>query len=388
MTQRRILFLAEGQLGDLLVLTPALRATKESFPSATIAVLAVERRILDSSKPDFNDLTPNDEQRRACVLSTNPHVDELYVLSRPSLRMLRGLARLRAELQIMNFLRRKQFDVVVSAFAEDRFTLWSFVSGARVRVADRQQALHRLLTHTIMTRRTDRGILEYYCDLVRALGATVRTKHTEYRVPVECSAWADETLKSVQPARKIVVVLPGASADYKAWPPERFATLIDQISRLDATVLLVYTKFDMAIVNALRQKLKTTVLEIDTAHDIGNLAALLQRCVLCISNDSGPRHVAIALDVPSLSLIRQHHGREWNVYEPSDTRVTLAGKDVCPVCPPNMCLDKTPDGERYATHCMRMIRVEDVIPQIERMLSRDHSERLKGDLRQNIGSLR
>jgi len=133
--------------------------------------------------------------------------------------------------------------------------------------------------------------------------------------------------------------------------------------------LLVYLKLDMEIVEAVQRQLTSPVLAIDTGLNVGNLAALLQRCALCVSNDSGPRHVAIALNVPSLSLIRQHHGREWNVYEPSDTRVTLAGEDVCPVCPPNMCLDRTPDGERYATHCMRMIRVEDVIQQIERMLS-------------------
>ncbi len=40
----KILFIAEGQLGDLLLLTPAIRAAKKTFPQASISLLMIQRR--------------------------------------------------------------------------------------------------------------------------------------------------------------------------------------------------------------------------------------------------------------------------------------------------------------------------------------------------------
>ncbi|MBM2844757.1 MAG: lipopolysaccharide heptosyltransferase, partial [Bacteroidetes bacterium] len=140
----RVLFIAEGQLGDLLLLTPALRALKKTFPDACISVLILER--------GFSETPPGLPLVRTgmeTVLSTNLNVDETYVVSRATLRSLRGLARVRAELNIVHFLRSKRFDTVVCTFPEDRFTFWAYASGADVRVGERGQGFAALLTHAL-----------------------------------------------------------------------------------------------------------------------------------------------------------------------------------------------------------------------------------------------
>jgi ADP-heptose:LPS heptosyltransferase len=371
----RILFIAEGQLGDLLLLTPALRAAKELSPRSLISVLVLERRSGDTSKPNpFQDLIATAAERESSVLSTNKNVDELLVLNRRALRSLHGLARVKAELSIVRALRKKKFDAVVCTFPEDRFAAWAFASGAAIRIGQRKQGLQRLLTHTPDIVKSDNGVLAYYCALVQCLGASVPTQQTEYSVLDSARIWADDVLRSrnVSAERPLVAVHPGASADFRIWPPENFSAVMEHLSTEDgATILLLGGSMDEPILSAIKRQLRVRFVEVDTEGNVGNLAAILQRCALCISHDSGPRHLAIAVGIPSLALFRQHDEilREWSIYDESESIAILRGDTRCPICLPGVCSDKTPVGERFGSHCLRLITVENVIRKAEAMLS-------------------
>ena len=365
-----VLFVAEGQLGDLLLLTPALRAMKESFPSASITVLIVERRSND------REWLPNEvlwqvHDQSATVLSTNPSIHQLFRLNRTLLTSKHGIARLRAEVEVIRFLRKQEFDMVVCTFPEDRFALWAFASGAHVRIGEREQGLSWLLTHRPEIRKRDRGVLQYYCDLVRTAGAQIESDRTEYVVPDSSKQWADDFLQGhgLEAATRLVVVHPGATGNYKIWPAERFASLIDTLqSDTKASVVLCHGSHDIPIVERIRDKLKTSAVQADTGSNIGHLAAILKRSALCISNDSGPRHLAVAVGTPSLALFRQFHEREWGVYEGGSNCTILQGGDPCPSCPIGACLDRIPEGEAFGSFCLRMVTVEHAFLQAMKML--------------------
>ena len=119
---RRVLCIAEGQLGDLLLLTPALRAVKESFPSSYLAVLVLQRRRYDVAPASGDSSVPPPiSGSTSVVLRNDPHVDEVKEIDRSGLRELSGLRRLRSELGIIRWLRRQEFDTVICTFPEDRF---------------------------------------------------------------------------------------------------------------------------------------------------------------------------------------------------------------------------------------------------------------------------
>lgn len=361
---RRILFLAEGQLGDLLLLTPALRAAKESFPESRITVFVIERRTTDLDKKNrFDNLRASTDELSVSPLATNPHVDELLVLSREALRAQKSIARLRAEASVLRHLRRLKPDAVVCTFPEDRFAEWAFASGAKIRIGQHSQPLVRLLTHTPDIEKKRIGVLRYYCKLVEAMGVKVRTFHTEYHVSAESSQWGTQALARLGiDDRPFVALHPGASGEYKIWPPDRFAELLRRLSReLHVEPMLVYGASDRPIVTAVLEHLQDEVKMLETGVDIGRLAAILERASLCISNDSGPRHLAVAVGTPTLTLFRRHHDREWGVYDAGDRCVIVKGEDVCPVCPPEACHDLRPPGETFGSYCLRMISVDDVV---------------------------
>ena len=101
---QRICVIAEGQLGDLLILSPALRSIKETFPSAALTVLVIQRRSYEETgsavAPVF---VENPAGGTSAVLRSDPHVDRVAEVDREALRALRGFRRLKAEFSVVRF---------------------------------------------------------------------------------------------------------------------------------------------------------------------------------------------------------------------------------------------------------------------------------------------
>src|SRR5437870_7850627 len=129
----RILFFAEGQLGDSLVLMPALRAVRKTLPHIWITVLLFYRS--KYFKQDSDSLIKKSECRGAAeVFANNPYVDEVLELDRKALRSLRGIKRLKAELKCISYLRKNKYDAAICTFPQDRFALWAYLAGIKIRI--------------------------------------------------------------------------------------------------------------------------------------------------------------------------------------------------------------------------------------------------------------
>ena len=364
MSLKRVLFISEGQLGDLLLMTPALRAMKRTFPQTEQSVLILDRRVVQPIGRAGLNQASLFRSGSDTVLATNPHVANVTVVDREAFRSLPLLRRLRAELRVIRFIRSRKYDTAICTFPEDRFVVWAFLSGARVRVGQKSQPLVRLLTHTPDVHKHDRGVLEYYADLVRSVGAQQDSAVTEYHIPSEAEKWADDHLRSLGLDRvaSLVAVHAGATGDYKIWPPERYASVIDALDGVGGVRTVLFCgRADEAVVAEIVTRTTRPPTVMRTEGSLAHFAGLLRRCSLLISNDSGPRHLASALGIPTVSLFRQFHDREWKVYPDSPTCVTLKGKEPCPSCPGGACLDRTPEGERFGSYCLRMIGVEEVL---------------------------
>lgn len=373
MEPRRVLFIAEGQLGDLLILTPALRAMKSSFPSAFISVLVLQRRRYDSASPGTRSIiNPSPATGTSVVLTSNPHVDSVTDLDRAGLRALKGFARLQVEVEVVRYIRSGRYDTVICTFPEDRFAIWAFVSGARTRVGQKQQGMRFLLTHTPDIHKHETGVLKYYCALVESVGARVGSDKTAYAVPQYSRDRARDLFdrEGLSRVQAVVAVHPGASGPYKAWPPDRCAGLIDDLQRDGSVrVILCGTGFDRPIIMSIKQHVRTRPVEIDTGGSVADFAAILERCSLCISNDSGPRHLAVAVGTKSLALFPRFVDREWAVYEDDDRAPIIQGMQPCPACPPGVCRNIMPENVEFGSHCMRMIEVGRVAMKAREMLA-------------------
>ncbi len=369
-TPERICVIAEGQLGDLLILSPALRSLKETFPAAALTVLVIQRRSYEEPDADVPPvLVENPAGGTSAVLRSDPHVDRVAEVDREALRALRGVRRLRAELTVVRWLRKGKFDTVVCTFPQDRFYLWAFLSGARVRAGEEGKTLSGLLSRRMRMTKSGGGVLAYYCALAELAGATIRSRRTTVVIPREHAERVDVQWKSLGLAEgiSVVAVHPGASGAYRIWPPENYAALIDNLQRAKIPVLLIGSVFDRGLLEEVRRNCTTSPLVVFTAGVL-DLAAFLKKCVLCVSNNSGPRHLAVAAGVPSLALIPRFDDVMWKIYADERGAGTMQSRERCPACPATACRNTLPPGERYGSFCMRALTVDEVTARVDALL--------------------
>jgi len=370
MTASNILIITEGQLGDLLLLTPSIRALRTSHPSATISVLIAERRSSGAEPPRNEHPVQVAEQT---ALSFSPHINQVFSIRRDRLRQLSLIKRFQAELAVVKFIRTQQFDAVISMFPEGRFALWAFLSGAGLRIGEPPRGYRWAFTHVPGKRKGDRSIAEYFADLVRLMGVQIDSLETEFVSSGAANEWAENFLHrhSLQ-KKRFILIHPGATGDYKIWPPERFSRMIILLEEnTGLPVVLCGARQDGPVLSEIMKGMEKESITLETGDSIDRFGAVVARSGLCISNDSGPRHLAVAVGAPSLALFRHHHEKEWGVYQESEKICALKGEGSCALCPKGVCRDKVSPPNRYGAVCLRLISVETAVKKAIEMLKHD-----------------
>lgn len=167
--------------------------------------------------------------------------------------------------------------------------------------------------------------------------------------PAEAGAWADSFLAAGEGAAASghVAFQLGASEARRQWPPERFAALGDQLWRAAGVrPVLLGAAAEAPLARAYARAAAHPFANAVGATDIPKLAALLRRCRLLVTNDTGTMHLAAGLGVPSLAFF-------FATAQPWDTGPYLA--ECCCLEPALECHPcafgrACPHGERCRWH--------------------------------------
>jgi len=148
-------------------------------------------------------------------------------------------------------------------------------------------------------------------------------------------------------AVRVIAVHPGASCPTKKWPAKRFAEVINALAARDKAAFLLVGGAgadDRATADSVLAAVHNPVLDMTGRTSVGQLASLLKRCHLLISNDSGPVHIADGLGVPVISIFTRNqpgiNPERWRpLGEQAQTVVTpFEGKK-------SFCKSNVPDPE-------------------------------------------
>ncbi|MGD9644871.1 MAG: glycosyltransferase family 9 protein [Pirellulales bacterium] len=281
---RTIVVTRQQCLGDMAVFLPTLRELRALFPAARIIVL-----VKHASGRE--------------LLSGAPFVDELLV-SGPGWRQ---------KLRVITELRRRQVDLFVIS-AQDRGRVpWALACGAKAIVGfptsptsrglrrDKLAGLLSLSAH-YDARRTE---LENELELVRALGGTV----SDWSWPAPWQSGTDAahvvaTLArhGVQSHERFVVISPQGKRDNKLWEPDRFAAVARHLEETAGVrIVLSGAAADRRQLEEIRREHGHWI-NLAGELSIAQLACLLARAALLVTVDSGPMHLAAALDTPLVAL--------------------------------------------------------------------------------------
>lgn len=307
----RFLFLTEGQLGDLQLLTPAIGALKNNSAHLILPLLLFHRRTYNNSNR-YKEIVKSTFSGTAEVFKNNSDVDEVLEIDRKYLKSLKGISKLRAELKCIRFLKKMKFDTVIWSFPENRFVIYSYLTGAGTRIGQKNQSLRFLLTHHADIDIKQNGVCKYYCGLLETIGVKTYSYDMKLILSERDEIAGENKLRNagVDLSGKIICIHPGASAPNKIWPVEYFAYVINYIAANSiAQVIICYNNYDAEIVEAFKKHVKHRIFEAET-ETISELAAIMQQCILCIVNNSGHRHLAAALGKKNIAIFTNYDNSE------------------------------------------------------------------------------
>lgn len=315
-----ILIIKPGAIGDLLQLTPVIRALRAAYPDAGISLVV--------GTPATAELFRHNPQR----------VEPIVFDRKGEHRSFRSLLRL------WQRLRRDQYDLVIN-FQRSTIKTWLLATAA---FPCRVLVYHKVRNRTV-------HVVANYLETIAPLGITTEDFRLTFDPGADARAFAETVLPAHGPRDKPPVALnPGASHPVNRWGTARFAELADLLAeRLSVRVVIVGGKDDVSLAEEIAAQARSKPLVMAGKATLLQLGALLEQCAVLVSGDTGPLHLATAVGTRVVAL--------FGAADPARTGPVGSGHRVLQAedvaCVP--CRSRTCANSVYR-ECMEKISVQQV----------------------------
>lgn len=313
---RRILFVRPRFLGDVCLTMPALEAARAACPRAE-AGYVIERGL-------------------APLLEGDPRIQRVFAVS--------GKPSAGETLSLVGALREWKADVAFDCFCNPRTAVWTFASGARVRVGYPNKGWRSALyTHHARPRTLSATL--FHAASVAALGWPVPTTNVSPRlhVPLAAVGEARDSLRAmgVPIGATLVGFHAGARWPTRRWPPERFVELASRLlaSRADAVALFTAGPGEEEIARRCVAALPAGRAHVVERWPLVRFVALQSLCAAFVSGDTGPLHTAVASGARTLGLMSRNRPAMFFPYPERDGHRAHYARVECSPCHRDVCDD-------------------------------------------------
>jgi len=328
---KKLLVVQPSWVGDAVMATPTLRALRELYPDAHISYLM--RRYV---KP---------------VYAGMPWADQLITYRTGKTKAKAGKGQF---FELAARLRAAKFDLAVLLPNSFKTALVCKMAGIPRVVGYERDGRGFLLTDKLLPVK-DKGkfvpspIVKYYLGLAHYLGSphrdlrlqlfvTESEKREARDVFARCGLDPDLERPGSKGGPPLIVLNPGAAfGAAKLWKAEYFAELADRlVDDVGATVLLSAAPKERAIVETIKRQMRHAPADLSNkGMTLGSLKEIVRRCDLMVTNDTGPRHIAAAMDVPVVTVFGPTHPEWTEIYYARERQVAV--KVFCGPCQKKTC---------------------------------------------------
>ena len=277
---RRVLILRMGPLGETLLTTPVIGALRRRFPEAYIAYMVA---------PGREDL-----------VSENPNLDEVITYSVSIPKLIYKMA-------------KRSFQMVVILQPTFRLVLHTFLARIPFRIGFETNSGKGRLLHAAVPNNIDQHETTRYLDVVRGIGIEPDSEEPEMFVNAAAQGWADDLLTGagISPDQPLIGLNPGSGSESRRWSPAGFAQVGDHLhEKYNAQIVITAGDAEGSLPHDVADLMSCSP-AILTGITPMQLGAMLQKCQLYISNDTGPMHMSTAVRTPTIALFGASNPQQW-----------------------------------------------------------------------------
>jgi heptosyltransferase-3 len=344
---KNVLLIQLGDIGDVVLTSPSIRAVKETYPQARVSILV--------AKP------------YGCLLDADPDLHEVVEISK-----LRGslFARLRQQLAFARQLRQAHYDLVIDLRTGDRGAILSFITGAKVRIGRpgaKNQFWHKLaFTNTLDNLEAAPPPAHPGADqslrILRRIG--INTSETQPRLFIseKNRLIAEILLKEYGlPAEsRWVTINPFSRWKYKEWDNAKWGEVIDRLwEKHRMPAVLIGAPEESAGCQEIIAGREGRTINLAGRTTLGELAAVISMSSLHLGVDSAAPHIAAALGTPTVTI---HGPTDWRAWRVVDEWHKIATPSMeCVPC------NRTGCDDSGTSKCLDCLEAEAIIKIVEGM---------------------
>ena len=282
---RTILVIALHHIGDILFVSPVIRALRYQYPDARLCMWV--------------------KSRTREIAARIPGIDEVIVFDGVCTDWTREKFGSRRERRIfVEQLKDYRLDLLVDCTGVLGTLRIGMASQAAFRIGFNSQGLGFLFDREPVGKQ-GRHLVRRYASVVETIGVCPRDESLSLDVSKNDITQARRFLETggVFRGERFVCIHPAAGWRTKCWPPERFALLADElISRCGVKVVLCGGGEDLHTAHTIRELMRGHPVNAVGTLNLGTAAALIKECALFVGHDSGPAYMADAVGVPVIIL--------------------------------------------------------------------------------------
>ncbi len=325
----KILLIKPRGIGDIVLSTIVLQNLKEHFPSAEIHYL-VEEFAKDS-------------------VENNPLVDKVITMRKSEF-----------VLNVANRLRKEKYDILFDLYSNPRTAQITFLSGAKFKIGYGYKGRRYAYNIKVDSGRGNLHSAEHNLELLKALDIPITSKEISYYFSSEAKEKADSFFDKTVGEKTVVGIIPSGGWASKRCDKEKWIEIIKEVkNKFNSHFIILWGPGDEEDANYIHNNLPeiTTLIPPSTVDE---LAAFISKCKMVIANDSGPMHIAAALNVPVLGLFGPTDPQKHGPYSgnsdyviKSDLHCIICNKLVCP----------------YNHECMTQLPVDEILTKTGKLLN-------------------
>ncbi len=346
----KILIIRLSSLGDIILTAPVLDALKENFKNSEIYFLT--------------------KRKYQGLFESDPRVSSLiYFEPKGKDKGLSGLFRL------ISKLNQEEFNLIVDLHSNLRSYFIRHLVKTKKKIRYHKRLIPRLfMVYFKQWKVKPVSIVDCYLKSLEEIGLKIYNRIPRLYLKEEERLWANNFLKEsgIKKDEVLIGIAPGAKWETKRWDKEKFSIVANSLSQalsvqnesIWTRIFLVGDKNDQKLIENIEDNVGIDKVIQAVGLPLNRLMALVEKCELFVSNDSGPMHLASALGIPTIGIFGPTHPGLGFSPKGLGDKIFWAGVECSPCS-----LHGEKKCVKESKFCMDNIKPEKIIEEAKKMIT-------------------